>query len=113
MGAAIEGSIGLYSVPNDLTAAVLAGRGKSRNGAFKAVEHMRPTSQEHLKGLIVLVAADFTLCHAHNLLSLIRLACAFAFTPSITKEASEKFPYTCKPPEEICSIFSLHHATTI
>jgi hypothetical protein len=70
MGATIEGSIGLYSVPNDLTAAVLASRGKSSNGAFKAVEHMRPTSQEHLKGLIVLVATDFTLCHAHDLLSL-------------------------------------------
>ena len=64
MGAAIEGSIGLYPVPNDLAAAVPASRGKSSDGAFKAVEHMRPTSQEHLKGLIVLVAAHFTLCHA-------------------------------------------------
>ena len=106
MGAAIEGSIGLYPVPNDFTAAVLAGRGKSSNRAFKAVEHMRPTGQIHLKGLIVLVPADFTLCHAHDLLSLIRLACPFTFTPSITIEAHEKFPYICKPPEKICSIFS-------
>ncbi len=77
MGAAIEGSIGLYSMPNDLTAAVPAGRGKSSDGAFKAVEHMRPTSQEHLKGLIVLVAADFTLCHAHDLLSLLDTTCVY------------------------------------
>jgi hypothetical protein len=75
MSAAIEGSIGLYPVPNDLAATVLAGRGKSIDGAFKAVEHMRPTSHGHLKSLIVLVAAHFTLCHVHDPLSLIRLVC--------------------------------------
>ena len=64
MGAAVEGPIGLYPMPNDLAATVLASRGKSGDGAFKAVEHMRPPSHEHLKGLIVLVAAHFTLCHA-------------------------------------------------
>ena len=64
MGAAIEGSIGLYTMPNDPATTVLASRSKSGDGAFKAVEHMRPTSQEHLKGLIVLVAAHFALCHA-------------------------------------------------
>ncbi len=63
MGAAVEGSICLYTMPNDLAAAVLTGRSKSGDGAFKAVEHVRPTSHEHLKGLIVLVAAHFTLCH--------------------------------------------------
>jgi hypothetical protein len=63
MGAAVEGSICLYTMPNDLAAAVFTGRSKSGDGAFKAVEHVRPTSHEHLKGLIVLVAAYFTLCH--------------------------------------------------
>jgi hypothetical protein len=63
MGAAVEGSICLYTMPNDLAAAVLTGRSKSGDGAFKAVEHVRPASHEHLKGLIVLVAAHFTLCH--------------------------------------------------
>lgn len=91
MGAAIEGPVGLYTVPNDLAAAVLAGRGKSSDGAFKAVEHMRPTSHEHLKGLIVLVAAHFTLCHAHNPLSLKRLACAFTFTLIIRQGRVKSF----------------------
>ncbi len=63
MGAAVEGSICLYTMPNDLAAAVLTGRSKSGDGAFKTVEHVRPTSHEHLKGFIVLVAAHFTLCH--------------------------------------------------
>ena len=40
MGTAVEGSIGLYTVPNDLAVTVLARRGKSGDGAFKAVEYM-------------------------------------------------------------------------
>src|SRR5207249_12340998 len=64
MGAAVKGSVGLYPVPNDLAAAVLADWGESGDGTFNPVEHMRPASQEHLKGLIVLVAAHFALCHA-------------------------------------------------
>jgi hypothetical protein len=82
MGAAVKGSIGLDTMPNNPAAAMLASRGKSGNGAFKAVEHMRPTSHEHLKGLIVLVTAHFTLCHAHHPLSLTRPEHTLSFTRS-------------------------------
>ncbi len=60
MGAAIEVSISLYTMSNDPATAMLTGRSKSGDGAFKAVEHVRLTGHEHLKGLIVLVAAYFT-----------------------------------------------------
>jgi hypothetical protein len=60
MGAAIEVSISLYAMSNDPATAVLTGRSKSGDGAFKAIEHVPPTSHDHLKGLIILVAAYFT-----------------------------------------------------
>jgi len=63
MGAAVKGSVGLYTMPDDPGAAVLTGRSKGGDGAFKAVEHMRLACHVHLKGLIILVAAYFTLCH--------------------------------------------------
>ena len=66
MGAAVEGSICLYTMPNDPATAVLTGRSKGRDGAFKAVEHVCLTSHEHLEGLIVLIVTHFASCHAQH-----------------------------------------------
>ena len=63
MDAAIDRVVVLHAMADNAAVAMRADGGERGDGAFKAVEHVRPTSHEHLKGLIVLVAAYFTLCH--------------------------------------------------
>jgi len=56
MGTTIKDSIGFYAMTNDPATTVATGRSKGSNRAFKAIEHMRLTSHDNLKGLIVLIA---------------------------------------------------------
>jgi hypothetical protein len=53
----------LGSVPEDSASAVVAGRGKRMNGALKAVESVRGSTQRYLKGFVVAVPADFASFH--------------------------------------------------
>jgi len=70
MGATVNGSLDFDSMTNDLASTVLTAGSKSRDCTFKTVKHMRLVSHDHLKGLIVFIAADFTLGHAqHSFLS--------------------------------------------
>jgi hypothetical protein len=63
MGAAIEGAVRLDAVADDLAPAMLAHRGELMDGALEAVEGVGMSRGDHLKGEIVVVAADFTDCH--------------------------------------------------
>jgi hypothetical protein len=66
MSTTIESSLDFDTMPDDPAAAVLTAGSKSREGTFKTVEDMPLASHEHLKGLIVLIAADFTLGHIQH-----------------------------------------------
>jgi hypothetical protein len=66
MSTTIDGSLDFYPMTDDPAAAVVTAGSKSREGTFKTVEHMSLASHDHLKGLIVLVAADFTLSHIQH-----------------------------------------------
>jgi hypothetical protein len=49
MGAAVEGTFGLYPMANDLALAVLAYWSELVNGALEAVERMGVASRDHLE----------------------------------------------------------------
>lgn len=50
-------------MPDDLATAVIAYRRELMNSAFKAVEDVIVACFDNLEGLIVIVPADFALCH--------------------------------------------------
>jgi len=66
VGAAIESVLGLDPVPDDPAPALSADRGQLLDRAFEAVEDMLPARRDHLEGQIIIVAANFTLGHAHT-----------------------------------------------
>jgi hypothetical protein len=51
---------------NDPASTVLTGRSKGYDRTFKAIEYMRLSSHDHVKGLIVFITTYFTLCHAQH-----------------------------------------------
>jgi hypothetical protein len=63
MGATEERALGLDSVTQDLTAAVITHRCQLMYGALEAIEGVGLTGRDHLKGEVVIVAADFTASH--------------------------------------------------
>jgi len=66
IGTAVEGSVCFYPMTNNAAATVTTGRSQGSNCTFKAVEDMCVTSYDHLKGLIVVIATQFTLSHTHS-----------------------------------------------
>src|SRR6266566_7543366 len=66
IGTAEEGPVYLYSMTNNAAATVTTGRSQGSNCTFKAVEDMRVTSHDHLKGLIVIITTQFTPSHTHS-----------------------------------------------
>src|SRR5262249_35637137 len=58
-----ERAVLLQPVPDDMDAAVLAGRCQRVDRAFEAVEGVRRAVHAHLKRLVVIVAAGFTSRH--------------------------------------------------
>jgi len=65
MGTAVEDAVGFYPMTNNLATAMMASRSQGSNRTFEAVEDMCLPTHEYLKGLIVVIAASFTLCHPH------------------------------------------------
>jgi hypothetical protein len=63
MGTAVEGSLGLHAVANDLALAVLAHWSEFVNRALEAVKRMSVAGSDHLERQVVVVAADFTSSH--------------------------------------------------
>ena len=63
MLAAEKGARLLQAVPDDASAAMIAGRRERVYGAFEAVERMRFAVHRDLKGLVVVVAASFARSH--------------------------------------------------
>ena len=64
VGAAVEVTVGLHAVADDLHATVLAGGGEGVNGALEAVEGARlTTGHANLEGLVVVVAVYLALGH--------------------------------------------------
>jgi hypothetical protein len=61
--AAVVVALGLDSMADDLASAVLAYRGQSVNGAFEAIKRVSLTRQPNLERLVVVITADFALCH--------------------------------------------------
>jgi hypothetical protein len=55
-----------HTMPDDPTAAVGTARGKNLNSTLKTVKHMELTSHCDLKGLIIVIAAFFTLSHVET-----------------------------------------------
>jgi hypothetical protein len=64
MSTTVEGSLYFYPMTDDPAATMLAARSEGSDCAFKAVEYMRVTRYDDFKGLVVFIAAYFTLCHA-------------------------------------------------
>jgi hypothetical protein len=65
---AVEDAVDFYSMTNNAAATVMTCRSQGSNRAFKAVEDMCLPTHDHLKGLIVFIATQFTLCHTHSFL---------------------------------------------
>src|SRR5918999_6190497 len=68
--AAVHGAVRLDAVPDDLAAAVVAGRRDRMDGALEAVEHVGLAAASDLHRLVVLVAAHLALRHPVLLRSL-------------------------------------------
>jgi hypothetical protein len=67
VSAAVEVTIRLHAVADDLHAAVLADGGEGVDRALEAVEGARTfPGHIYLEGLVVIVAADLALGHAHH-----------------------------------------------
>src|SRR5256885_1183164 len=62
-GAAVEGVIGLDTVPYDLAAAMVTHGRELMNGALETVERVARACRNDLEGQVIIVAAHFTLCH--------------------------------------------------
>jgi len=74
MGAAVEVTLRLHAVADDLNTAMFTGRGEGVDGALEAVEGVRvATGQSNFESLVVLVTTDFTLSHLHPFLRSISL----------------------------------------
>jgi hypothetical protein len=63
VGAAIEGVFGLDAVANDFAPTMVANGCQLMNRTFKAVECVTRTSRNDLERHVIVVSADFTLCH--------------------------------------------------
>jgi hypothetical protein len=63
MRAAVEHSVRLNAVPDDLAPAVLTLRREGVDGTFETIEEMRVTIHDDLDGLVIIVSAYFTLNH--------------------------------------------------
>jgi hypothetical protein len=66
IGATVHSSLNFYSMTHDPASTVLTGRSKGYDRTFKAIEYMRLSSHDHVKGLIVFITTYFTLCHAQH-----------------------------------------------
>ena len=62
----VESRVGLDAVTDDLTPAVIADRGKLVNRALEAIERVSGASCNNVKREIIIVVADFTLCHLNS-----------------------------------------------
>jgi hypothetical protein len=58
--------IRLQPMPDDPAPAVLTVRRQRLNRAFEAVERVRLPTHHHFKTLVVIVPADFALCHGDS-----------------------------------------------
>jgi len=63
IGTAVEVAVGFYPMTNNLAPAMMTSRSQGRNRTFEAVEDMCLPAHEYFKGLIVVIATSFTLCH--------------------------------------------------
>jgi hypothetical protein len=59
-----EAPVPFHAMSNDTASAMLTNRGELVNRAFKAVKHMTMTGRDYLKAQRIVVAANFTDCHA-------------------------------------------------
>jgi hypothetical protein len=67
VGAAVEVTVRLNAVPDNLDAAVLADGGEGVDRALEAVERVRGAiGHSHLKALIVLISTHFALGHLYS-----------------------------------------------
>ena len=67
-------------MPDDAAAAMMAGRSQGGDGALEAVENMLIPGHDDLKGLVVFIAAKFTLVHI--LFSLTQTMCGRVALPA-------------------------------
>src|SRR5437588_11998297 len=72
VGATVEGVIGLDAVPDDPAPAVVAHGSELVNRALEAVERVARARRDNLEGQVIIVTADFTLCHRTSPLSSLR-----------------------------------------
>jgi hypothetical protein len=67
VGAAEKLPLALYAMTDNSAPAVIARRSNRVNRALETVERVAVAGRYNFKGLVVVVAADFALCH-HDLL---------------------------------------------
>src|SRR5947199_1780075 len=72
IGAAVEGVVGLDAVPDDLTFAVVTHGREFVDRALEAVERVARAGRDDFKRQVIIVTADFTLCHRTSPLSSLR-----------------------------------------
>ena len=53
----------LQAMADDLAAAMVAGRGQGVDRALETIEGVSAAAQGDLKGFVILIPADFALCH--------------------------------------------------
>src|SRR5262245_35334692 len=63
MGATEDGAFFFHAVTKNMDTAVWTGGRNALNGAFEAIERVRHPVDHHLKRLVVIVSAGFTLGH--------------------------------------------------
>ncbi len=67
IGAAVEGVVCFNTVADDLTTTVIAHRRQLLDRTLEAVEDVRLSRRDDLKGEMIIIAADFTLSHVRLL----------------------------------------------
>jgi len=63
MGAAKISRVGFHAVTDDFAAAIGANRREPVNRAFKTIKNVTVSRRYYLKSQIIIVAANFALCH--------------------------------------------------
>jgi len=63
MGAAKISRVGFYAVTDNFASAIRTNRREPVNRAFKTIEDVTVSRRNYLKSQIIIVAANFTLCH--------------------------------------------------
>ena len=81
MRTAEEPAAAFDAVADDLALTVLADRGELVDCAFEAVEDVPLTGRDHFEAQLIVISADFALCHARETTKRTQIAGRTPFHP--------------------------------